>query len=61
MMVSIGYDPNSSILEIEFNEDVVWEYFDFPENLWFEFEESESKGKFFHREIKDKYRGARVG
>ena len=58
---SIGYDPNSSTLEIEFNNDAVWQYFDFLEYLWYEFKSSESKGKFFHREIKNQYSESRVG
>ena len=61
MIKSIGYDPNSSTLEIEFNNDAVWQYFDFLEYLWYEFKSSESKGKFFHREIKNQYSESRVG
>ena len=61
MIKSIGYDPNSSTLEIEFNSGEVWQYFDFPESLWCEFEGSESKGIFFHREIKNQHRESRVG
>jgi len=61
MINSIGYDSNSSTLEIEFNSGVVWQYFDIPESLWFNFENTESKGKFFHREIKNQYNESRVG
>ncbi len=58
---SIGYDASTSTLEIEFNSEVVWQYYDFPESVWYEFESSESKGKFFHREIKNQYTGTRTG
>lgn len=61
MIKSIGYDPNSSTLEIEFNSGAVWQYFEFPESLWYDFESTESKGKFFHREIKNQYSESRVG
>ncbi len=61
MIKSIGYDAQSSTLEIEFNSGAVWQYFDFQESLWYEFENSESKGKFFHREIKNQYSESRVG
>jgi hypothetical protein len=61
MISSIGYDPNSSTLEIEFNSGAVWQYYDFSESLWYEFLDSESKGKFFHREIKNQYSESRVG
>ncbi len=61
MITSIGYDPNCSILEVEFKSGAVWQYFDYPEFLWYEFRNSESKGKFFHREIKNQYSENRVG
>jgi len=61
MIRSIGYDANNSTLEIEFNSGAVWQYFDFPESLWYEFESSDSQGKFFHREIKNQYSESRVG
>ena len=61
MMSSIGYDVESQILEIEFNSGAVWQYFDFPETMWYEFESSGSKGQFFHREIKNQYSESRVG
>jgi len=61
MMLSIGYDPGTSILEIEFKGGEIWQYFDFPETIWYEFESSDSKGGFFHREIKKQYAESRIG
>ena len=61
MIKSIGFDAKYSTLEIEFNSGEVWQYFDFPESLWYEFVSSDSKGKFFHREIKKQYSESRVG
>jgi len=61
MIASIGYDFESSVLEIEFNSGAVWQYYDFPESIWYEFENSDSKGKFFHREIKNHYTETQVG
>ncbi len=61
MIRSIGYDPENSTLEIEFNGGEVWHYFDVPESLWYEFENSDSFGKFFHREIKKQYTETQVG
>ncbi|MCU7837193.1 MAG: KTSC domain-containing protein [gamma proteobacterium symbiont of Taylorina sp.] len=60
MLRSIGYDPENAILEIEFNSGDVWQYFDFPEAMWYEFEGTDSHGKFFHREIKNQYSESRV-
>ena len=59
---SIGYDADNSILEIEFKKGgVVWQYMDFPEVLWYEFYHTESKGRYFHANIKGKYTEVRVG
>jgi hypothetical protein len=61
MILSIGYDASTATLEIEFNSGAVWQYFDFPESVWYEFEASDSQGKFFHREIKNQYVESQVG
>ena len=61
MITSIGYDPNTSTLEIEFKTNgAVWQYYDFPENLWYEFKAG-SLGKFWHVNIKNQYRENQVG
>tara|TARA_R110001583_G_scaffold42735_2_gene135879 strand:- start:29133 stop:29342 length:210 start_codon:yes stop_codon:yes gene_type:complete len=60
MIRSIGHDADNSILEIEFNSGAIWQYFDFPEAVWYEFEGTDSQGKFFHREIKNQYSESRV-
>ena len=61
MISSIGYDSSTSTLEIEFKSGAVWQYFDFPESLWYEFERCDSQGKFFHREIKNQFAESQVG
>lgn len=61
MLNSIGFDQDTSTLELEFKNGVVWQYYDFPESLWYEFEAAESQGKFFHAEIKGQYSEAQVG
>ena len=61
MIRSIGYNPEESTLEIEFKNGAVWQYFDFPESLWYDFENSDSKGKFFHREILKQFTESQVG
>lgn len=61
MIRSIGFDPDSSVLEIEFNSGAIWQYFDFPESEWYEFENAESQGKYFNREIVNQYTESQVG
>ena len=60
-LASIGYDSETSTLEVEFNSGAIWQYFNVPESVWHEFESSESKGKFFHREIRGQYTESKVG
>lgn len=60
-IASIGYDSTASVLEIEFNAGQVWQYYDFPESLWYAFESAGSQGKFFHAEIKGKFNEGQVG
>lgn len=61
MIRRIGYDSNSAVLQIEFNSGAVWQYFDFPESMWYEFQSTDSHGRFFLREIKNQYAESRVG
>lgn len=55
MMISIGYDSSQSILEVVFTRGVTWHYYDFPEHMWHEFLNAESKGKYFHINIKEQF------
>jgi len=62
MIISAGYDSTSGILEIEFkNGGTIWQYFDIPEYMWNEFLSCESQGKYWHANIKNHFREARVG
>lgn len=61
MIVSIGYDPTTSTLEVEFKSGgAIWQYTGFPEYLWYEFKTSDSKGKFFLQNIRGIYNEFRV-
>jgi hypothetical protein len=62
MLASIGYDASAGTLEVEFRKGgAVWQYFDVPEHLWYEFDNAESHGKFFLANIKTFYRENRTG
>lgn len=62
MIASIGYDSTQGILEIEFKSNgQVWQYYDVPEYVWYDMESNDSKGKFFHKNIKNQYSESRVG
>jgi len=57
---SYGYDEDSRTLQIEFKNGAMYKYGSVPPEVFIEFVRSESKGKFFLAEIKDKYTYERV-
>jgi len=62
MISSAGYDVSSGAIEIEFRKGgAIWQYFDVPETMWHEFLGAESQGKYWHANIKNKFREVRVG
>ncbi len=54
-LVSVGYDPSSKTLEIEFKESRVYQYYDVPAETYSGLMAAPSHGKYFHAYIKDKY------
>lgn len=59
-ITSIGYDVTNSILEIEFKSSgEVWQYYDFPESSYYEMMAT-SHGKYFHANVRGRFREARV-
>ena len=52
---SVGYDADSQTLEIEFNNGGVYLYSGVPESLYEGMMGADSKGKFFHANIKNIY------
>ncbi len=53
---SVGYDESNQVLEIEFHGGRVYQYFDVPKRIHQELMSANSHGKYFHRNIEDKYR-----
>ena len=54
-IVSAGYDPATQTLEIEFKNVVVWQYANFPEDMWYEFLGAPSQGKYFSAQIRPRF------
>ena len=52
---SIGYDPDSSMLEVEFNNGAVYSYSGVPPGEYEGFMNADSKGKYLHANIKNLY------
>ena len=51
----IGYNYKNKDLLVCFKSGTKWVYHNFPSNLYNDFLNAESKGKFFHRYIKKQY------
>ena len=52
---SVGYDANSQTLEIEFINGGVYQYSGVPESVYEGMMGADSKGKYFHANIKNTY------
>ncbi|MBU4257283.1 KTSC domain-containing protein [Patescibacteria group bacterium] len=57
---SIGYDPASSILEVEFTSGDVYQYFNVPKHLYQQFLHASSYGQFLNDYVKYNYRYQKV-
>ena len=57
---SVGYDPATQTLEIEFTTRDVRQYVKVPQEVYDKLMASSSLGTFFRRHIKDEYKHFRV-
>ena len=59
-LASVGYDEATQILEVEFRDGSLYQYFDVPRALYLDLVNARSLGKFLVRNIKEKYRYVKV-
>lgn len=59
-IASIGYDEENAILEVEFNNGAVYQYFDVNENVFRELMGASSVGGYLAAHIKGFYRYSKV-
>jgi len=57
---SIGYDPQSAVLEVEFISGDIYQYLNIPEHLYEQFMNASSHGQFLNNHIKYSYRYQKV-
>lgn len=57
---SVGYDPNTKILEIEFHHGGVYQYFDVPANVHSGLMSAPSKGSYHYQHIKNVYQYQKI-
>ncbi|MEJ0105186.1 MAG: KTSC domain-containing protein [Bacteroidota bacterium] len=58
---SVGYDPNTSTLEVEFHNGAIWQYYDVLESSYYEMKSASSVGKYFNANIKGQHSESKVG
>ena len=60
-IASAGYDALCAVLELEFLPDGdIWQFFDVPECVWYEWRRTESWISFFHTNIAGKYQAEQI-
>jgi hypothetical protein len=52
---SVGYDEESSMLEVEFSSGAVYDYFEVPKRVYRDLLKAPSKGSFVSRRVRDRY------
>jgi len=52
---SVGYDPKSLVLEIEYTNGSIYDYYDVPPEVYQEFCEADSMGAFVNFRIKPNF------
>jgi hypothetical protein len=59
-LVSVGYDEQHQILEIEFRRTAIYQYARVPKTLYEQLIASSSKGRFFDQRIRDKFSTTKI-
>lgn len=59
-IVSLGYDSQAAILEIEFNGGSVYRYYGVPASIYLGLMSAVSHGEYFHACVRDVYPYVRI-
>ena len=54
-IASIGYEPDTQTLAVEFHATGMYQYFSVPQDIYDGFRETPTHGKYFYQNIKGKY------
>ena len=57
---AVGYDEGKMILRVQFYSGGLYEYKDVPRKFYIDFITSKSLGKYFYKNIKNKYKTTKV-
>ena len=59
-IISVGYDPDTKTLELEFVNGNTYQYFDVSRSIYEALMAADSKGAFVNTRVKDHYRYSQV-
>ena len=59
-LASVGYDPSSQTLEVEFQNGSVYRYFNVPQTIYEGLMRASSSGSFLASQVKDRFPYSRV-
>ena len=59
-IVSVGYNPDSETLEVEFKNTGIYEYYNVPQFMHERLMQASSIGSFFNAEIKNNYACSKI-
>jgi len=59
-VAAVGYDEDSSTLQVEFTNGATYQYFDVPENIFEELRDAGSVGGYLAEYVKGSYRYSKV-
>lgn len=54
-IASVGYEPDTSTLQVEFNNGTIYDYYDVPEETYTALIGAGSVGSFFHANIRNTF------
>jgi hypothetical protein len=57
---SVGYEPSTNTLEVEFTDGAIYQYAQVPLHIYEELISADSKGNFFHDYIRPQYSFRRI-
>lgn len=59
-LMSVGYDSDTMILEVEFRQGGLYQYFEVPVHIYDGLMGAPSKGTYFQRFVRNKYRTKKI-
>lgn len=59
-LCSVGYEPKTSLLEVEFHDGRIYQYSDVPKATVKGLMQAPSQGEYFHYYIKDRFQFSKV-